>query len=173
MTASFMCFVDLGIAFNRVPRPVIEWAIHTKMVPGSLVRAVMTLRYTDQSEIQKWVLMLESPCWSRCISRICLVSTVCYYDLCLIRISKERYLWNMFYADDLILKAKSMRHLESWVYLLSAHVVPAYPGRQVHSNPLTKSVQTAPFRQGFGTHSSISTIQSKANQTRIDDNHSR
>ena len=76
--------------------------------------------------------MLESPCWSRCISRIRLVSTVCYYDLCLIRTSKERCVMNILYADDLILKAKSMQHLESWVYLLSAHVVPAYPGRQVH-----------------------------------------
>ena len=38
----YMCFVDLGKAFDRVPRKVIEWAMRKKGIPEDLVRSVMS-----------------------------------------------------------------------------------------------------------------------------------
>ena len=39
----FICFVDLEKTFDRVPRKVIEWALRKKLVPESLVQAVMSI----------------------------------------------------------------------------------------------------------------------------------
>ena len=39
----YMCFVDLGKAFDRVPRKVVEWAMRKRGVPEVMVRAVMSL----------------------------------------------------------------------------------------------------------------------------------
>ena len=38
-----MCFVDLEIAFDRVMRKVLEWAIRKKEIPEVLVSSVMSL----------------------------------------------------------------------------------------------------------------------------------
>ena len=39
----FICFVDLEKAFCQVPRKVIEWALRKKLVPERLVQAVMSM----------------------------------------------------------------------------------------------------------------------------------
>ena len=38
-----MCFVDLGKAFDRIPRKVLEWAMFKKGIPDVLVGSVMSL----------------------------------------------------------------------------------------------------------------------------------
>ena len=40
---SCICFVDLKKAFDLDPRKVMEWAMRKKKVPGSMVKAVMSL----------------------------------------------------------------------------------------------------------------------------------
>ena len=40
---SYMCFVDLEKAFDRVPRNVLEWAMRKKGIPEALVRSVRSL----------------------------------------------------------------------------------------------------------------------------------
>ena len=39
----YMCFVDLVIAFDRLPRKVLELALRKKEIPDVLVRSVMCL----------------------------------------------------------------------------------------------------------------------------------
>ena len=39
----YMCFVDLEMAFDRVPRKVMEWALRKKGLAEVLVQAVMSL----------------------------------------------------------------------------------------------------------------------------------
>ena len=39
----YMCFVHLEIAFDRVPRKVLEWSLRKKEIPDTLVRSVMIL----------------------------------------------------------------------------------------------------------------------------------
>ena len=39
----YMCFMDLGKAFDRVPRKVLEWEMGKKGIPEDLVRSVMSL----------------------------------------------------------------------------------------------------------------------------------
>ena len=38
-----MCFVDLKIAFEKVPMKVVEWAMRKKCIQEALVGAVMSL----------------------------------------------------------------------------------------------------------------------------------
>ena len=38
-----MCFVDVGIAFDRVPRKVLEWALRKKLIRDVIVRSMMRL----------------------------------------------------------------------------------------------------------------------------------
>ena len=42
-----MCFVDLDIAFDRVPRKVLEWAMRKKGIQKVFIRSVMSL-YEEQ-----------------------------------------------------------------------------------------------------------------------------
>ena len=39
----YMCSLDLEIAFDRVPRKVLEWAMRKKGIPEVLFRLVMSL----------------------------------------------------------------------------------------------------------------------------------
>ena len=39
----YMCFVDLEIAFDKVPRKLMEWAMGKKGIPDTSVGAVMSL----------------------------------------------------------------------------------------------------------------------------------
>ena len=40
---SYVCFVDIGKAFDRVSRKVLEWALWMKGIPEVFVRSVMSL----------------------------------------------------------------------------------------------------------------------------------
>ena len=39
----YMCFVDLEMAFDRLPRRVLEWAMRKRGIPEAMVRAVISL----------------------------------------------------------------------------------------------------------------------------------
>ena len=39
----YMCFVDLEIAFDRVPWKVLQWALRKKGMPDVLIRSLMNL----------------------------------------------------------------------------------------------------------------------------------
>ena len=40
---SYMCFVDVKKAFDRVPRKMLYWAMRKKEIPEVVVRSVMSL----------------------------------------------------------------------------------------------------------------------------------
>ena len=47
----FMCFVDLGKAFDRVPRKLVEWAMRKKEIPEMMVIAETSL----STETTNWI----------------------------------------------------------------------------------------------------------------------
>ena len=42
-TKLYMCFVDMGKTFDRVPKKVMEWAMRKKGLSEVMIRAVMSL----------------------------------------------------------------------------------------------------------------------------------
>ena len=47
-----MCFVDLGKAFDRVPRIVFEWAMGKKGIPEVFIRSVMSLHKVTKTRVR-------------------------------------------------------------------------------------------------------------------------
>ena len=57
-----MCFVDLGKAFDRVPRKVMEWALGKKAVPEMMVKAVMCLYEGEKTGVRVGMELSEPFC---------------------------------------------------------------------------------------------------------------
>ena len=48
----YMCFMDLGKAFNRVPRKVVQWALKKKGLPEILVKPLMSLYDGSKTKVK-------------------------------------------------------------------------------------------------------------------------
>jgi hypothetical protein len=114
----YMCFVDLEKAFDRVPRKVIEWALRKKGVNERLVRAVMQL-YEGASTMVKvgngmsdafsvGVGVHQGSVLSPLLFAI-VMDVVCGDVM-------EGLLFEILYADDLVLMADSMEELQVKFY---------------------------------------------------------
>jgi hypothetical protein len=110
----YMCFVDLEKAFDRVPREVIRWALRKKGVNENLVEAVMRLYIGARTKVRVGNGLSEafevkvglhqgsvlSP-----LLFIVVMDAVCGGVM-------EGLLYEILYADDLVLMADSMEELQ-------------------------------------------------------------
>ena len=74
---TYMCFVDLGKAFDRAPRRVMEWGMRKKGLPEILVKALMSLHEGAETKVKSWIEAVgRTFCESWCTLRICVVAFV-------------------------------------------------------------------------------------------------
>ena len=109
----YMCFVDLEKAFDRVPRKVIRWALRKKGVSEKLVEAVMRLYDgvrtkvrvgNDLSEAFEVKVGLHQGSVLSPLLFVIVMDAVCGEVM-------EGLLFEILYADDLVLMADSMEEL--------------------------------------------------------------
>ena len=110
----YMCFVDLEKAFDRVPRKVIEWALRKKGVNEELVRAVMRLYEGARTKIKVGTGMSEAFDVKVGVHQgsvlspflfVVVMDVVCGHVM-------EGLLFEILYADDLVLMAETMEELQ-------------------------------------------------------------
>ena len=116
----YFCFVDLEKAFDRVPRRVIEFALRRKGIEEKLVQAVMRLfegaktRVRVESELSDAFEVKVGVHQGSVLSPLLFITVM---DI-LSEDCKDGLLYELLYADDLVLTAHSMQELqkkfESW-----------------------------------------------------------
>ena len=109
----YMCFVDLEKAFDRVPRRVIEWALRMKFVEENMVRVIMKMyegaktkvrvRNGLSEEFEVKVGVHQGSVLSPFLFNI-VMDVVCGTVM-------EGLVFEILYADDLVLLAESMEEL--------------------------------------------------------------
>ena len=110
----YMCFVDLEKAFDRVPRPVIEWALRKRMVPENLVQSVMKLYENAQTRVKCGGVLSDGFGVAVGVHQGSVLSPLLFATVIdvLSETVKKDVMWNLLYADDLVLLAESMQQLE-------------------------------------------------------------
>jgi len=110
----YYCFVDLEKAFDRVPRRVIEFALRKKGIEEKLVKAVMRLfedaktRVRVESELSDPFEVKVGVHQGSVLSPLLFITVM---DV-LSRDVREGLLYELLYADDLVLMADSMEELQ-------------------------------------------------------------
>ena len=110
----YMCFVDLEKAFDRVPRKVIEWALRKKGVNERLVKAVMQLYEGAKTKVKVGKEMSEAFDVKVGVHQGSVLSPFLFaivMDVVCGGVMKG-LLFEILYADDLILMADSMAELQ-------------------------------------------------------------
>ena len=111
----FMCFVDLEKAFDRVARKVIEWALNKRHVPESLVQAIMGLYKGAKTRVQVGDGYSEEFDVGVGVHQGSVLSPL-LFTIILDVLSEEGRkgtLYELLYADDLVLVSKTMEELEA------------------------------------------------------------
>ena len=110
-----MCFVDLEKAFDRVPRKVIEWALRKKGVKKWLVWMVMEMYREAKTYVRIGSTLSNGFDVNAGIHQgsillpflfITVMDVVCGTAM-------EGLLFEILYADDLVLMAESMNELQA------------------------------------------------------------
>ena len=111
----FICFVDLKKAFDRVPRKVIEWALRKKLVPERLVQAVMSMYKGAKKRVKVGGGHSEEFDVGVGVHQGSVLSPFLFSILLdvLSEDGRKGVLYELFYADDLVLMAETMEELEA------------------------------------------------------------
>ena len=109
----YMCFVELEKAFDRVPRKVIEWALRKRGVNERLVRAVMRLYEGAKTKVKVGNGMSDGFSVEVGVHQGSVLSPFLFAIVMdvLCEDVKEGLLFEILYADDLVLMADSMEEL--------------------------------------------------------------
>ena len=110
----YMCFVDLEKAFDRVPRKVIEWALRKKGVNERLVRAVMQLYEGASTMVKVGNGMSDAFSVGVGVHQGSVLSPLLFAIVMDVVCGEvmEGLLFEILYADDLVLMADSMEELQ-------------------------------------------------------------
>jgi hypothetical protein len=110
----YICFVDLAKAFDRVPRKVIEWALRKKGVNDRLVGAIMRLYEGAKTKVKVGKGMSESFSVKVGIHQGSVLSPFLFVTVMDVMCGDimEGLLFEILYADDLVLMADSMEELQ-------------------------------------------------------------
>ena len=111
----FICFVDLEKAFDRVPRKVIEWALRKKLVPERLVQPVMSMYKGAKTRVQVGGGHSEKFDVGVGVHQRSVLSPFLFSIVLnvLSEDGKKGALYELLYADDLVLMAETMEELEA------------------------------------------------------------
>ena len=109
----YMCFVDLEKAFDRVPRKVIEWALRKRGVNERLVKAVMRLYEGAMTKVKVGGGMSDGFSVEVGVHQGSVLSPFLFAIVMdvLCEDVREGLLFEILYADDLVLMADSMEEL--------------------------------------------------------------
>ena len=102
-------------AFDRVPRKVIEWALRKKLVPERLVQAVMSMYKGAKTRVKVGRGHLEEFYVGVGVHQGSVV-TPFLFSIVLDVLSEDGRkgaLYELLYADDLVLMAETMKELEA------------------------------------------------------------
>ena len=105
----FHIFVDLEKAFDKVPRPAIEWALRRQLVPERLVRLVMGLYANSTSKVKFAGELSETFPIEVGVHQGSALSPL-LFNLVMEEATKSCRVedpWELLYADDLVLTAES------------------------------------------------------------------
>ena len=111
----FICFVDLVKAFDRVPRKVIEWALRKKLVPERLVQAVMSMYKVAKTRVKVGGGHLEEFDVGVDVHQGSVLSPFLFSMVLdvLSEDGRKGALYELLYADDLVLMAETMEEIEA------------------------------------------------------------
>ena len=110
----YWCFVDLEKAFDRVPREVVYWSLRKRGVPERLIRMVKSLyegartvvrtKYGKTDSFEVKVGVHQGSALSPFLFAV--VMDVLSEDV------REGMLWDLLFADDLVITAETMEELQ-------------------------------------------------------------
>ena len=111
---NYMCFVDLEKAFDHVPRKVIEWALRKKGVNERLVGAVMQLYEGAKTKVKVGKGMSDAFSVKVGVHQGSVLSPFLFAIVMDVVCGDvmEGLLFEILYADDLVLMADSMKELQ-------------------------------------------------------------
>ena len=111
----FICFVDLEKAFDRLPRKVIEWTLRKKLVPESLVQAVISMYKGAKARVQVGSGYSEEFYFGVGVHQGSVLSPFLFSIVLnvLSENGRKGALYKLLYSDDLVLMAENMEELEA------------------------------------------------------------
>ena len=110
---TYMCFVDLEKAFDRLPRRVMEWAMRKRGLPEILVKAVMSLYEGAETIVRVGSILSEEFSVKVDVHQGSVLSSLLFAMVIneITKNARKGWMKQILYADDLVLMGETMEEL--------------------------------------------------------------